>query len=521
MSHHRRYRLSALLGVAVLALTACGGSGDDADAPGNGDDGNDSTTEPEQEAVSGGDLAVATQRPITTLDPHGDMGADLGTALAGRAIFDRLVSVDGDGIVPELAEESTVSEDATEWVFTLREGVTFSDGTPLTSDDVVGSIERIQDLEGPPAGNIGGVEVEARDESTVVFTSEAGDPALAGKLSLLWITPGDRAGEDGFFAVPVGSGPFQVESFTPEETLVLVPNPNHWGGGPNLDRLELRFIPETAARMTALRTGEVQLTWGVPDDQVPSLRSEDSLVIESVPSNATFTMWFNSSRDGLADAEVRRALWQAVNFEEIITALYPETGALADSIVAPPVFGYSPQEPVTYDPDSARAALEDAGFDFDTTFELQLRGEEFRQFAQAVTSDLRAIGVQVEPVEKEPGVWIEDLLALEWDINLQSVSVPSLDAATNVGRLYPCAAERTGYCNDDLDAVLAEADSVADAGRREQLYAEAAEIIWADAVGMFPMFPQIVYAWQDRVDGVDLDPSSVPGFAGLTYGAGS
>jgi peptide/nickel transport system substrate-binding protein len=520
MSHHRTYRLSALLGVAVLALAACGGGDDTADR-GNSEEGtNNSTTGPDEEAAGGGELAVATQRPITTLDPHGDMGADLGTALAGRAIFDRLVSVDDEGIVPELAEEWTVSEDATEWVFTLRDGVTFSDGTPLTADDVVGSIERIQELEGPPAGNIGGVEVEARDESTVVFTSEAGDPALPGKLSLLWITPGERASEDGFFADPVGSGPFQVESFTPEETLVLVPNPHHWGGGPNVDRLELRFIPETAARMTALRTGEVQLTWGVPDDQVPSLRSEDSLVIESVPSNATFTMWFNSSRDAFADAEVRRALWQAVNFEEIIGALYPETGAPADSIVAPPVFGYSPQEQVTYDPDAARTALEDAGFDFDTTFELQLRGEEFRQFAQAVTSDLRAIGVQVEPVEKEPGVWIEDLLALEWDINLQSVSVPSLDAATNVGRLYPCAAERTGYCNEDLDSLLAEADSIADPDARQDLYAQATEIIWTDAVGMFPMFPQVVYAWQDGVTGVDLDPSSVPGFADVSVGAG-
>ncbi len=122
-------------------------------------------------------------------------------------------------------------------------------------------------------------------------------------------------------------------------------------------------------------------------------------------------------------------------------------------------------------------------------------------------------------MEKEPGVWLEDLLALNWDINLQSVSVPSLDAATNVGRLYPCDAERTGYCNEELDDLLAEADSVADPAQREDLYAQATEIIWNDAVGMFPMFPQIVYAWQDGLTGVDLDPSSVPGFAGLSYGA--
>jgi peptide/nickel transport system substrate-binding protein len=269
--------------------------------------------------------------------------------------------------------------------------------------------------------------------------------------------------------------------------------------------------------MTAVRTGEVDLTWGVPDDQVQGLRDEGTLSVEAVPSNATYTMWINSSRDAFADAEVRRALWQAVNFEEIIAALHPETGQLADSIVAPPVLGYAPQVQVAYDPEAARAALEDAGFDFDATYQLQLRGSEFREFAQAVSSDLREIGVNVEPTEKEPGVWIEDLLALEWDINLQQVSVPSLDAATNVGRLYPCAAERTGYCNEDLDAILEEAGSISDAQQREALYVEAAEIIWTDAVGMFPMFSKIVYAWDGDLTGVNMDPSSIPGFADLSY----
>jgi peptide/nickel transport system substrate-binding protein len=390
----------------------------------------------------------------------------------------------------------------------------------VTADDVVISIERIQELEGPVAGNVAGLALEARDDHTVVFTSEAGDPALLGKLTNVWIVPGDRADDDGFYAEPIGSGPYTVESFTAEESLTLAPNPEYWGEIPVVDQVELRFFPEIAAQMTALRTGEIHLTWGVPDDQAPGLRNEASVVLETVPSNATFTMWMNSSRDAFAEPEVRRALWQAVNFEEIIASLYPETGQPADSIVAPPVFGYSPQSPVEYDPAAAQAALEAADFDFDSTYELQLRGEEFRQFAQAVTSDLRAIGVQIEPVEKEPGVWIEDLLALEWDINLQSVGVPSLDAATNVGRLYPCAAERTGYCNDELDSLLSEADSVADPDVRQDLYAQATEIIWTDAVGMFPMFPQVVYAWQDGVTGVDLDPSSVPGFADVSVGAG-
>lgn len=499
----RILRWTALFCTGVLALSACGGG----TASGAGDD--------------DGVVTIASQRPVTTLDPHGDMGSDLGTQLAGRAIFDRLVGASDEGYEPELASEWTVSDDATEWEFTLRDDAVFSDSEPVTADDVVASIERVQDLEGPVADQVADVTTEAVDASTVSFTSEAGDPALLGNLANVWIVPGERVDDKDFFAEPIGSGPYTVESFTPEETLVLAPNPDYWGGAPGVEGLEIQYIPEIAARMTALRTGEVDLTWGVPDDQVPELEASGEITLETVASDATYTMWINSGRDAFADAEVRRALWQAVDFEGIIESLHPETGELANSIVAPPVFGHAPQEPVEHDPDGARQILDDADFDFDATYELQLRGTEFQEFAQAVTSDLREIGVQVEAVEKEPGVWLDDLLALEWDINLQSVSVPSLDAATNVGRLYTCEAERTGYCDEDLDELLAQADSVADPEERESLYVEATEIIWDEAVGMFPMFPQIVYAWRDGLTGVDLDSSAVPGFSDLELEDGS
>lgn len=500
MFHKRKYMPIPLLTAAVLTLAACGG--DDGET-GNG-------------GANSGDVTVATQRPITDLDPHGDMGGDLGTQLAARAIYDRLIGHDGDDYTPSLATEWTVNDDATEWTFTLRDDVKFSDGTPLTANDVVASIERIQEAGGPLAGQVEGVTASAPDDTTVVFKAEAGEPALLGQLVNVYIVPADKADEDGFFNEPVGSGPFVVDNYTPEDTLSLSPNPDYWDGTPKIDHLDLQFIPETAARMTALRTGEAQLTWGVPDDQVSALESEDSLKLETVQSNATYTMWFNASRPAFKDAEVRRALWQAIDFEEIISSLFPETGKAADSVVAPMVFGYAQQEPVTYDPEAAKTALENAGFDFDATYQLQLRGEEFMQFAQAVASDLGEIGVKVEPANKEPAVWLDDLLKLNWDINLQSLSLPSLDAATNVGRLYPCEAKRTGYCNETLDQVLAEADSTSDQQQRADLYAQAIKIIWDDAVGMYPMFPQLVYAWQDGLSGVDLDASAVPGFADLT-----
>jgi peptide/nickel transport system substrate-binding protein len=224
-------------------------------------------------------------------------------------------------------------------------------------------------------------------------------------------------------------------------------------------------------------------------------------------------MWFNSSTPALRDAAVRRALWQAVDFPTIIKRLYPQTGTLSDSVVSPQTLGYVAQQPVKYDPTAARAALTAAGFDFSTKLRLQFANAEFRQFNQAVVSDLQKIGVQVDLLEKEQAVFTKDLLALNWDVNFQQLSNPMLDAANTIGRLYPCAAKRNGYCNPELDKLLAQAGASTDDEERVKLYGDATKIIWQDAVGMFPMAVKYAYAWNKRLTGVTPDPNGLPDFS--------
>lgn len=492
----------------LLTLSACGGSGSP-DEPTDSSDTTGSAAAPE----AGGTLTVASPYAVESLDPHGPLGASSGTGLAAQAIFSRLVRVSPEGeVIADLADDWSASEDATQWTFTLREA-SFSDGTPVTSADVVGSFDRVQKLAGPVAGNFEGVTAEAPDESTVVFTGENPEAALLGKLSLFFVTQGDVT-EDSFTA-PVGTGPFVVESFSPGGDLVLTPNAEFYGEAPLLDELVVRNIPEVSSRVAALQAGEIQATWNLPNDQIATLR-DSGITIETIPATSVITMWFNSGRDALASAEVRRALWQAVDFETIISALFPETGSPADSVVAPAILGYAPQTPVEYDPDAAKAALEAAGFDFSQTLELQFSSADYRQFTASVASDLNAIGVKAEAVEKESAVFTDDLLAMNWDINFQALSTPTFDAATNIGRLYTCAAGRTGYCNPELDELLAEAGSSSDIEVREAAYADAIEIIWDDAVGMYPMFMEIPYAWVDGVQGIELSGSFLPDFRGAS-----
>ncbi len=464
------------------------------------------------EPAQGGDLVAASPYATDSLDPHGAAGMASGTVLVAQEIFSRLVKANTAGeIVPDLAESWETNDTATEWNFVLRPDVTFSDGTPLTASDVVASFNRVLELKGPVAGNFAGVTISSADDHSVTFTSEKSEAALLGKLTVFFVTPADVT-EDSF-AEPVGSGPFVIESFTPGSEVVLSPNDSYFDGAPLLDSLTFRVIPEVAARLTALQSGEIQVTWGVPDDQLPQLASDPNVVVETVPSTSVATMWFNSSRPALASAEVRNAIWQAVDFDTIISSLFPETGEPAKSVVAENVFGFAAQSPKEYDPEAAKAALEDAGFDFSQTLQIQFSGATYRQFIQAIASDLAKIGVNAEPTEKESAVFLEDLLALNWDINFQALSTATFDAATNLGRLYPCAANRTGYCNDELDALLLEAGGTSDLDTRQAAYADAIEIIWDEAVGMYPMALKIAYASQASVQGLDPDPSFLPEFS--------
>ncbi|MFC8801474.1 ABC transporter substrate-binding protein [Promicromonospora sp. NPDC057138] len=499
----RRAVPALALTLTLLATTACGAS--DGDSP--GDD------------AGGGTLTAAGPIPIENLDPHGPSSMDAGTQLAARALFSQLVISTGpDEFTGELATEWEPNEDTSQWTFTLRDGVEFSDGSPVDADAVVASFERVLDLNGPLAGNFVDYKAEATDDSTVVFDAGKPDAAFVAKISSFFVTP---AGVDeAFFQDPVGSGPFVLDSFTPGQELTMTPNPTYWDGPPELQELVFQSIPEVSARMTALQTGEVDVTWAIPDDQIAALQGDTSLTVETVEGPGVVTMWMNSGEETLKEAAVRRALWQAVDFEEISASLFPESGTPADSVVSPVVLGYAPQEPVAYDPDAAKAALEDAGFDFDTTLQMQFSQPQFRQFAQAVASDLAEIGVKVEPLEKEQAVFLEDLLAMKWDINLQQVGSQGYDAATNLGRLYPCAAGRTGYCNKELDSLLADAEATSDTAERDDLYAQATKIIWDDAVGMYPMFVGMPYAWREGVEGFEPAGDSIPYFTHVTNSEG-
>lgn len=463
-----------------------------------------------------GILRVAVPYELASLDPHGPNAIDLATTTASKHLYDTLVVRTADGVGPGLAR-AWENPDPYTWRFYLREDARFHDGSPVTAQDVKASFERIRQLGGPAAPLFEPVEsVEAVAEHEVVFKTSEPLGTLLVNLTRLFVLPAGRMDEPGFFSRPVGSGPFQAVSFSPGSILVLKRNPNYWGGAPEVERLEFVNIPEVASRMVALQTGEIDVTWLIPSDQLPALQNHRAIKVESVPSWTSYVLWFNSSREPFDDVRVRRAVWHAIDWDKIIANLYQGIGQKAQGPLSPGVFGSSVQEPYTYDPELARELLAEAGYPNGFRATVQWKNDEYSDLVYAMISDLKKVGIELQPMQKEHAIWLSDLLSLNWDMNVQTVAVTTGDADYSLGRLYLSSAKRTGYADPELDELLLRARRSLDQAERARLYEQAAKIIWEQAVGMFPIDCIEHYAYRDRVKGFEPDPGLTPSFASVT-----
>lgn len=464
-----------------------------------------------------GELIVVLPRSLVALDPHGAQSVEEATAVVSSHVLDTLVGRDpatGE-LLPRLAI-SWEATDETTWTFTLREGVTFHDGSDFTSADVKASLERVLALEGPLAPLWDSVtSVETPDPLTVQIKTSEPVGTVPVSATLLFIGPAAAMDNEGFFNQPYGLGPFKFVSWTPDAELVMEANEEYWGGSPRLQRIVIRDIPETAARVTALETGEIQFTYGLAADQLPALQANEELTIDATPSYVYYFNWFNCQREPFTDPRVRQAMAHALDVDAMVSGLLLGVGQRARAPIPSTVFGFAPQTPYAYDTEKATALLAEAGFPdgFETTLQWNPgSGPQDRELVLTMISYWDAIGVRVENLEKERAVWLEDLLALNWDMNFQTNTVRTGDADFTLRRLYLSSANRNGYANEELDRILIDAAAASDQAERERLYAEACKIIWGEAVGIFPFELIENYIYRTGIEGFVPAPNAVPRF---------
>lgn len=505
----KKWLLGALLALVLGILVGCAGvSSDDNDANNSG--GSNDATDTKQE------MTVAPDTTIISLDPYGSAHGEPATIFAAKQIYDSLV-INNDGeFEPSLATKWDQPDDKT-WVFTLRDDVKFHDGSTMTAKDVKASLEEFVNRQESPLAVLWAAfdSVEATDDTTVTIKTKTPVGNMLYNLTLLYITPEAADKNEEFFRKPIGTGPFKVESFQPEQELVLTGNGDYFNEAPKLSKLTIKNIPENAARMTAIETGEIDATWTIPADLIDQLKQNSDIKVSDIPSYFYYFNWFNSGEKPFNDKKVRQAMWHAIDLEEMVKNLYGDTAEVMKSPIPSSIFGYAEQQAYDYDPEKAKQLLKEAGypdgFETDVIF-AKGSGPQILELQQSMASYWAKVGVKVKADQLERAEWIEKLTALDWQMDLQTNAVLTGDADYTLGRLYISEAKRNGYSNKKLDDLLLKAKESTDQDEREQAYADANKIIWDDAVGIFPLQLKQIYAVRSNVDGLEPSPTGAPSF---------
>lgn len=528
-------RLRLLFVIAmILALAACGTA-----APVAAPEPEATAPEPETaapESVAGGTVTRALTSEPSSLDPGGPFGS--GQNILLPYLFDNLIlQTPENDYVPLLAESWEITEDGKAVTFTLREGSTFHDGTPVNAEAVVFTFERLLDPEqkSPMAASLSDLsQVTAVDERTVQFYFEQPSATFFSTITLPYagiVSPQavNELGEE-FPLQPVGSGPFKLAEWTPGVEIVLERNPDYaWNppviandGAPHIDQAVFKVIPDAATQLTALQAGEVDVVFVNQPDHIERLEADPNVDLYPVSLNSLVYLGFNNQQAPLDELTVRQALSHVLNKPEIVTLALGGNGDPAYAPMSPtlPGFDVSLQElEMSYDLEAAKALLQEAGYnEVDGSWErdgqqLALRLLTFtrapnQEVATVVQNQFAALGIPVEIQQFDAPTASQtaregdfDLLLWRYDWNDPSVLETYL-SGERIG-----STNRMFYNNPAVNELFTQASQEMDPTARAQLYLEAQRLIMADVPWAALYTPVDIVALSTRIQD--------PAFAGM------
>ena len=501
-------RLRWAAGLSAMALVTAGcGMGSGSDNEGGGGTGGS--------GASGGHLVYAEQFPpasawaVETNDAH---------SLTRAGCLETLVKYNVDGeLEPMLATEWSQVEDKA-WEFTLRDGVTFQDGTPMDADAVVGALTHVLEVPTPARAFNSDVisGVEAVDEATVRITTPKPDalvPLRVANANAGILAPKAYEGKQ-IDIVGTCTGPFTVTEEVPAQSLSLEANEDYWGGDVNLDTAEVRFIVDGAARATQLQSGEANIAKSLPVANLATIEGDDNLVVEQLDLTRTTVMLLNNSRPPFDDPLVRQAIQKAVDTQAIVDGVYegastPAVGPFSANT------DWAPEgaEPITQDLDEARALLDQAGVaPEDLKIELMAYNDrpEFGDVAAVIQSELAELGVDVKIRSGEYPALEPDMISGDFDASLLSRGY-LVDVADPGGYLasdWVCDGgyNLAHYCDPETDKAISDATAIEDTAERNAAYQEIAAKLQEEAASVFLVHEKAVWGLQADVEGFEPHP---------------
>jgi peptide/nickel transport system substrate-binding protein len=544
---------SALVGVSIPALSllaACGG--EDADdptavqpaaqsspTPGSGgvtvqqnvtptatsESAPDATSTPEPAAAtevpagqSGGSITVTRQVDSENLDPVIQDGNI--NIWVFMSIYDQLIGVDDNGrdLVPRLAESWEIEDDGATYVFNIRQGVKFFDGSDMTVEDIKWSIERARDTEESPwTFSLAQVqEVATPDDSTVVISlPEPWAPFLPQvamfNASVISKNFADEAGVGALVDQTMGTGPFHLSEWRKGERMTLVKNPYYWEDGlPLLDEIIWTVVPDGNSQILQLQGGDVDGIIGqsdVPFNRVPDLERDANLEVFKWTSTYNNFIPLNTRNAPLDDVNVRQALNYATDKQALIDTILFGNGEISNSFMPNGALYWNPdQEGYPFDLERAEELMAESNHPDGFTLEFMVRSgnQQQLQIATALMDMWSRIGIELDIQQLDSAVVSDRYRAFDFEAILSGWTNDIIDPDQLVSyAILPETIQnyRTGWVNQEAVDLANEGRTTLDPDDRREIYHEIQRIHMEDAPFVYLYVLPYVDVMNTRVDG--------------------
>ncbi len=489
-------KLVAAAMAAAMMLTACGGGGASSETTAAGGEsttaapsagGESTTAAPSADAGSGNigrtDIVFAMNGDIVALDPAQQQ--DTTSSIILKHVYSTLMDTDNDGnLVGDLAESYEINEDGTAFTYKLREDAVFADGTPVTAQDVKFTYDRAKDMPKTKSNTSKIQEVVVdNDHQVTIKLVEPYAPfatiVTSSNLSILSEAAVTAAG-DAYGDVDniLGSGPFVVKEWVPNDHYVIERNESYWGEMPITTSITCRVIPEGSARTIALEAGEVDLVWSVDPTDCANVEANPDVLLLSQPSSSIEYVGMNVTKEVFADQRVRQAINYALDKQAFVDTIIEGRGTIANSYINSAIPGWTDEvEAYPYDPEKAKELLAEAGYPDGFSCKIYVNGDVRTRSAQMIQAQLAEVGITVDISTYEWGALLDSLNAGEHEMFILGWSNSSFDADSSTYQLFHSSnhgatGNRAFMTDEKVDQLISDAAQETDNAKRMELYKE-------------------------------------------------
>lgn len=526
----KNVRILALVLSTLMLLSACSNnqqqpSGDNNPAPATQQGSENNTAAPNVGTAPAGkdSLVVAVGTEPSSLDPQ---DVNMVTAfMINKHVMDRLFVSDASyNITPSLAETYEWVDDTTLRV-KIREGVTFTDGDPLTAEDVVYTIARAceKSQSATAFGPFDAANTVAVDDYTVDIKLKYAYPnaitvLASGRAGIVSQKSIEEMGEEAYGRAPVGSGKFQVVNWTAGDRIELTRNDNYWGDKPAYKDLTFRIITENASRAIEVEAGGADIAFNVSAEDLDRLKSNPEInVIQGGSATMNHVVINSVNFDTLKDPKVRKAMHMALDMNAIVQVAYKGNAQVATSLAPAVTTNSVAVGPETYDPEGAKALLAESGFDTSTEIVLNIyKNAQIEAMAEIMCNMWNAIGLNVKIEMMDRATMVTNNGQGKTPFYISSVTA-SDGNIEGVFRMW----ETPSYgftADEELRNKITEAKGIMDDAARAQAYADIQRECW-DLHTVIPICTaDNIFAARSYIQGFEFHPDNSPDLSKVTFG---